>query len=69
MALGANDVEMMALMRHKDANTSKSIYAKARASDLDIYRGYRNRIKSLPDYNKVIAQMDADRVQKVKPWE
>lgn len=68
MALGASDVEMMALMRHKDANMSKTVYAKARESDLHIYREYREKIEDQPDYNKVIVLMDEDRRKKVKPW-
>lgn len=61
VALGANDIELGYLMRHSDANLSKTVYATARQEHLTIISKYRGLIDNLTDYVDVIAQMDLER--------
>jgi hypothetical protein len=67
VALGANDVEIMSLMRHTDSNLSKEVYAQVRLEDTQLYDHYRKQVKSTQGYNLVIAQMDEDRRAGINP--
>jgi integrase len=67
VALGANDVEMMSLMRHTDSNLSKEVYAQVRFEDKQLYDHYHKQVKSTHGYNLVIAQMDEDRRAGIDP--
>ena len=60
-ALGANDITLSYLMRHRDANLSKTVYAAARKDDLQVFRRYAQGIDSITDYIDAIARMDEDR--------
>lgn len=61
VALGANDIELGALMRHSDPNLSKKVYAQARHEHLQRYKRYSERIDKLTDYVEMIREMDEDR--------
>ena len=61
VAMGANDVDIMSLMRHTDSNLSKEVYAQVRLEDKQLYDHYRKQVKSTHGYNLVIAQIDDDR--------
>ena len=67
VALGANDVEIMSLMRHTDSNLSKEVYAQVRLEDKQLYDHYHKQVKSTHGYNLVIAQMDEDRRAGINP--
>jgi integrase len=67
VAMGANDVEIMSLMRHTDSNLSKEVYAQVRLEDKQLYDHYRKQVKSTHGYNLVIAQMDEDRRAGIVP--
>lgn len=67
VALGANDVEIMSLMRHTDSNLSKEVYAQIRLEDKQLYDHYHKQLKSTHGYNLVIAQMDEDRRAGIDP--
>jgi len=67
VALGANDVEIMSLMRHTDSNLSKEVYAQIRLEDTQLYDHYRKQVKSTHGYNLAIAQMDEDRRAGINP--
>ena len=67
VALGANDVEIMSLMRHTDSNLSKEVYAQVRHEDKQLYDHYRKQVKSTHGYNLTIAQMDEDRRAGIDP--
>jgi integrase len=67
VALGANDVEIMSLMRHTDSNLSKEVYAQVRLEDKQLYDHYHKQVKSTHGYNLVIAQMDEDRRAGIEP--
>ena len=67
VALGANDVEIMSLMRHTDSNLSKEVYAQVRLEDKQLFDHYRKQVKSTHGYNLVIAQMDEDRRAGIDP--
>ena len=67
VALGANDVEIMSLMRHTDSNLSKEVYAQVRLEDKQLYEHYHKQVKSTHGYNLVIAQMDEDRRAGIDP--
>ena len=47
-------------MRHRDANTSKTVYASARNNHLHVYRSYASKVKKASDYLQVIAKIDLD---------
>jgi integrase len=60
LALGADDLIIRNLMRHRDANTSKTVYASARNNHLHVYRSYASKVKKASDYLQVIAKIDLD---------
>ena len=61
VALGANDVEIMSLMRHTDSNLSKEVYAQVRLENKQLYDHYRKQVTNTYGYNLAIAKMDEDR--------
>jgi len=67
VAMGANDVEIMSLMRHTDSNLSKEVYAQVRLEDKQLFDHYRTQVKSTHGYNLAIAQMDEDRRAGINP--
>ena len=67
VAMGANDVEIMSLMRHTDSNLSKEVYAQVRLEDKQLFDHYRKQVKSTHGYNLAIAQMDEDRRAGINP--
>ena len=67
VAMGANDVEIMSLMRHTDSNLSKEVYAQVRLEDKQLFDHYRKQVKSTHGYNLAIAQMDEDRRAGIDP--
>lgn len=67
VALGANDVEIMSLMRHTDSNLSKQVYAQVRLENKQLYDHYRKQVHSAHGYNLAIAQMDEDRRAGIDP--
>lgn len=60
VALGANDIELMTLMRHADPDISKTIYASARQDKAE-YRTLRPLIRGLDHYLEAIAALDDSR--------
>lgn len=61
VALGANDYELGAHMRHSDPNLSKKVYARARHEHRQRYKLYSEQIDKLTDYVEMIREMDEDR--------
>jgi integrase len=60
VALGANDIELMTLLRHADPDISKTVYASARKGKIE-YQNLRPLIRGLDDYLEAIAALDDSR--------
>lgn len=61
LALGCGDMELAWLMRHRDYNLSKSVYASARLELLSSYRSYGRRCNTPAHFLDALAQFDEDR--------